>query len=245
MFLFIRLLLAHFIGDFPLQFDPIYKLKFKGLQGIVPHALIIGICGIAMCWPYLHLPVIWCFLIFMATTHLVQDSIKLNFNNVKYSFWSYLLDQLSHAGLIAMMFFTNLKNLPPPQNQSNLFVRIYSNNGLLIYFITLIAATYNGHYLIRCFKSTFMENITPCYTYEKWFGMCERAMIVSFFLIRMPLWVILPLSLALRPLTYLFMRKILTLQKCFMSVPDMVLSWIIGLLSGSILYLLQTHYPVY
>ena len=245
MFLFIRLLLAHFIGDFPLQLDAIYKLKFKGLPGIVPHALIIGGCGIAMCWPYLHLPIIWFFLIFMAATHLIQDSIKLNFIEAKYSFWSYLLDQASHVGLIAIMFLTNLRKFQPPHDQSNLFVRIYSNNGLVIFLIVLISATYNGHFLIRCFKDTFVVKTTQCYVYEKWFGMCERALIVSLFLTRMPFWVIIPLSLAVRPLTYVFMKRALTLHKCFMSVPDMVLSWIIGLLSGSILYLLQTRYPIY
>ena len=33
MFLFIRLLLAHFLGDFPFQFDKIYKLKLTGFKG--------------------------------------------------------------------------------------------------------------------------------------------------------------------------------------------------------------------
>jgi hypothetical protein len=245
MFVFIRLLLAHFIGDFPLQLDPIYKLKLKGLQGIVPHAIIIGLCGAAMCWPYLHLPLIWFFLIFMTATHLVQDSIKLNFTESKYSFWSYLLDQCSHVALIAMMFFTNIRKFQPPPDQSNLFVRLYSNNGLVIYLIALINASYNGHYMIRCFKDTFMVKSTQCYVYEKWFGMCERALIVTFFLTPMPLWTIVLLSLALRPLTYLFMKKALSLHTCFMAVPDMVLSWIFGLLSGYILYLLQTRYPVY
>jgi hypothetical protein len=245
MFMFIRLLLAHFIGDFPLQFDSIYKLKLKGLHGIVPHALIIGCCGVAMSWPYLHIPMVWFFLIFMTATHLVQDKIKLNFTNAKYSFWSYLLDQISHVGLISLMFLTHVKDLPPPAIQSNLFIRLYSNNGLLIYIIVLIAATYNGHYLIRCFKDTFLIKTTQCYVYEKWFGMCERALIVTFFCLRMPLWAILPCSLALRPLTFVCMKKTLKLHPCFMSVPDMVLSWIIGLLCGSILYLLQTRYPIY
>jgi hypothetical protein len=244
MFMFIRLLLAHFLGDFPFQFDAIYKMKSNGLQGIVPHALIIGVCGIALSWPYLYIPMVWFFLIFMTATHLVQDKIKLNFSSAKYSFWSYLLDQMSHVGLIAVVFLTHIKDLKPPV-QSNLFIRLYANNGLLLYIIALIAATYNGHFLIRCFKDTFLVKTAQCYVYEKWFGMCERALIVTFFCIRMPLWAILPLSLVLRPLTFVFMKKSLKLHPCFMSVPDMILSWSIGLLSGSTLYLLQTRYPVY
>lgn len=245
MFLFIRLLLAHFLGDFPLQFDRIYKLKHTGLRGCVPHALMIFLCGIVMSWPYLHVPAVWLFLVFMTATHLVQDSVKINFTTAKFIFWTYLLDQLFHAGTIAVIFLTDLRNLRAPADQSNILVRLYSNNAILIYFIALIAATYNGHFLIRCFKDNFVKNANPCDVYEKWFGMTERALIVSFFFIRMPLWAILPLSLALRPLTYVSMKKKLALHKCFVAVPDMVLSWIIALLCGSILYLLQTRYPVY
>jgi hypothetical protein len=245
MFLFIRLLLAHFIGDFPLQIDPIYKLKHTGLRGGVPHALMICACAVLLSWPYLHLPAVWLFIVFMTATHLVQDSVKINFTSAKFSFWTYLLDQLFHAGIIAVIFLTDLKNLRAPADQSNILVRLYSNNAILIYFIALIAATYNGHFLIRCFKDNFVKNANPCDVYEKWFGMFERALIVSFFFIRLPLWVIFPVSLALRPLTYVSMKKKLALHKCFVAVPDMILSWVISLLCGSILYLLQTRYPVY
>jgi hypothetical protein len=246
MFLFIRLLLAHFLGDFPFQFNAVYKLKLTGLWGIIPHALIIGGCAVAMSWPFLNLPAVWFFIIFMTATHLIQDAIKLNFNSPKNSFWTYLLDQFSHVGLIAIMFFTDLKNLQPPHaDGSNFFVWFYSSNEIVVYLIVLIAATYNGHFLIRCFKDTFIKNANPCDLYEKWFGMFERTMIVTFFFIRMPLWAIIPASLALRPLTYIILKKQLALHKCFVGVADMVLSWIVALLCGSILYLLQTRYPVY
>lgn len=245
MFLYIRLLLAHFIGDFPLQFDFIYKLKLKGIHGVIPHVLIISCCSIILSWPYLHLPFMWLFLAFLAVTHLVQDSIKLVFSNPRHVFWSYVVDQASHIGLISLMLLTGLKDLPAPQDGSNIFVRLYYNNGLIIYLIVLIAATYNGHYLIRAFKDTFMARSTQCYVYEKWFGMFERAVIVSLFLVPLPLWVIIPLCLALRPLTYVLMKRALALHTCFMSLPDMILSWITGLAGGIILYLLQARYPVY
>lgn len=245
MFLFIRLLLAHFLGDFPFQFNIIYKLKFKGLRGIIPHALIICCCAILLSWPYLSLPKLWFFLIFITATHLLQDAIKLNFNSPKNSFWTYLFDQFSHMGLIAFMFFTELKNLKPPSDQSNFFIWLYCDNETVIYLIALIAATYNGHFLIRCFKDTFIKNANPCDLYEKWFGMFERTIIVTLFFFRLPLWAIVPASLAIRPLTYVLLKKRLSLHRCFVAVPDMVLSWIIGLLCGSFLYLLQTRHPVY
>ncbi|MDD5775739.1 MAG: DUF3307 domain-containing protein [Candidatus Omnitrophica bacterium] len=244
MFLFIRLLLAHFIGDFPLQFNFIFKLKLKGLRGVIPHALIIFFCGIAMSWPYLHMPLIWGFLAFIAVTHLIQDSLKINYGKPKHGFWAYVIDQITHASLISLIFFTGLKDLPAPE-PSNWFVRLYSHDGLAIYLIILIAATYNGHFLIRCFKDSFVKNANPCDAYEKWFGMFERLAIVSLFLTRLPLWAVILLSLALRPLTYVSLKERLSLHRCFVAVPDMVLSWIIGLAGGMTLYLLQSRYPVY
>jgi hypothetical protein len=245
MFLFIRIILAHLLGDFPFQFNSVYKMKLTGLRGIIPHALIIGGCAVAMSWPYLNLPTVWLFIIFMTATHLIQDAIKLNFNSPKNSFWTYILDQLSHVGLISILFFTDLKNLKPPADQSNFYVWMYSRNEFMVYLIALIAATYNGHFLIRCFKDTFIKNANPCDLYEKWFGMFERTLIVTLFFIRMPLWAIIPASLALRPLTYILLKKQLTLHKCFVAATDMVLSWIVAFSCGSILYLLQTRYPVY
>jgi hypothetical protein len=237
MFLFIRLILAHLLGDFPFQFDAVYKSKLTGLRGVLPHALIIFTCAVIMSWPYLHIPGVWFFASFITTTHLFQDSFKLNFDSIKFRFWAYLLDQICHIGIIAVIFITDLRNLRPPADQSNILVRIYSDNTIIMYFIALIAATYNGHFLIRCFKDTFVKNANPCDVYEKWFGMFERMAIVSMFFIRLPLWLVIPVSLALRPVTYISMKKRLSLHKCFVAVPDMVLSWIIALACGYVLYL--------
>lgn len=245
MFIFIRLLLAHFIGDFPLQFDAIFKLKLKGLPGIIPHALIIFTCGIAMCWPYLDNPSVWFFLVFIAAAHLMQDSVKLNVRSVKLGFWAYVADQISHIALIAVVFLTGIKNLQPPADQSNVLIRLYSNDGMMIYLIILISATYNGHFLIRSFKDSFLTKNNECYLYEKWYGMAERAVIVTLFLTPLPLWSILLISLLLRPLTYAVMKRTLALHECFIAGPDMISSWLVGMISGVILYLLQARYPVY
>ena len=238
MFLFIRLLLAHLLGDFPFQFDAVYKLKHTGLLGVLPHALIIFTCGLVLSWPFLLMPAVWLMLVFITVTHLFQDSFKLNFDSIKLRFWAYILDQICHIGIIASIFLTNLKDLQPPADQDNILVRLYSNNAVILYFIALIAATYNGHFLIRCFKDSFVKNANPCDVYEKWFGMFERMGIVTLFFIGLPLWIVIPVSLAIRPLTYITLKKRLSLHKCFVAVPDMVLSWIVALLCGGTLYLL-------
>lgn len=245
MFIFIRLLLAHFLGDFPLQFNVIFRLKLNGIRGIIPHALIIFGCCALMSWPYLNNLNVWLFIIAVSVLHLVQDSVKLTYSAKQYSFWTYLLDQLLHVGTIATLFLTDIKNLPRPAQSDNPFITLYANDRLIMYLIMMIVATYNGHFLIRCFKDTFYAKATQCYMHEKWYGIIERAAIVTMFFARVPLAVLLPSSLLLRPATYLIFRRALSLHQCFISRLDMILSWIVGLLSGFALYFLQTKYPVY
>ncbi|MCX5702916.1 MAG: DUF3307 domain-containing protein [Candidatus Omnitrophica bacterium] len=62
MFLFLRLVLGHFIGDFILQTNKIYELKHRSLRGGLPHALFITASYIAVSWPYLALLHGKCFL---------------------------------------------------------------------------------------------------------------------------------------------------------------------------------------
>jgi hypothetical protein len=238
MFLFLRLLLAHMLGDFPFQFDVIYKMKATGLRGLIPHASIIFVCGIALSWPYLYLPQVWFFVFFVSISHLWQDSIKLSYNAIKHSLLAYLLDQVFHVATIALLFLTELKKLSPPQNQENIVVWLYSNDRLIIYLIALIAATYNGHFMIRCFKDTFWGRQIKCYSYEKWYGMFERALIVTLFFARLPLLLILPISLLLRPLTFLFFKKNLNLHPCFTALPEIILSWSVAMITGIFLSLL-------
>ncbi|HOW35064.1 MAG TPA: DUF3307 domain-containing protein [Candidatus Omnitrophota bacterium] len=245
MFIFLRLLLAHFVGDFPLQLNVIFRLKNKGLRGIIPHAFIITLCCITLSWPYLHLPQLWLFVAFIGVTHLAQDSIKLSYGTIKYSFWTYLLDQLSHVGIIALVFFTDLKNLQPPCDQSSLIVRIYSNDMLIVYLIALILVTYNGLFLIRNFKITFMGKSGIHHSFEKWYGMVERALIVSAFFTGGYAFLWLPAVMLARPLLFFSWRKQLGLHKNFISFVEISLSWIIAVIVGVALYLFQANYSVY
>jgi hypothetical protein len=244
MFLFLRLLLAHFIGDFPLQFDSIFKMKQKGWTGCIPHVLIIVACCIALSWPYLGNPLMWAFIAFIGVTHLIQDSMKLKYSTPKHSFWTYLMDQGFHVAAMAFIFLTDLKNLQPP-NETNFFIRLYCNDMLVVYLIALIFATYNGFFLIRTFKLSFLNKADRSNSFEKWYGMAERALIVSFFLITGPLFCLLPVILLLRPLIFLLLIRQLRLHKDFISLRDVTLSWTIAILGGLGLSLFQACYFIY
>lgn len=232
MFIFLRLLLAHFIGDFPLQFDKIYELKHKGLAGILPHVLIIMGCYIALSWPYLNRPGFWGFLFFLSIIHLFQDSIKLSYKGMKYAFWFYILDQIGHIALISVVLLTGMKNLLPPENPDNLLVSLYNNNLLVIYLIAVIIASFNGHFMIRIFKSTFFRKPYPINTFEKWLGMLERTALVSIFLVEKYLFIFISGVLLLRPLIFMLGRKKLKPNQEFNIGTEAILSWTVGIVTG-------------
>lgn len=244
MFIYFRLLLAHFIGDFPLQLNPVFNLKQKSLLGGIPHALIIVICSLLLLWPYLDQPATWCFCFFVGCVHLLQDWIKLRCSAPRLSFWTYIADQLSHAGILALVFFTDLPGFPQPTDSDNLFLQIYLNDGLILYFIALILVTYNGFYMIRNFKDSFFLKPEQHTIFEKWYGMLERALIVTCFLLAGGALYLLPAMLLIRPLLVLWPRNPLKLTGTFASLTEITLSWVIGLLCGYALFLFQSGYPI-
>jgi len=234
MFLFLRLVLGHFIGDFPLQTNEIFALKHRGLRGGIPHALIIVSCFLALSWPYLHLPQLWIFIAFLGLTHLFQDSYKITHEGLtKQSFWLYLLDQCSHIGLIAIIFFTELKNLTPPQ-LVNGFIAAYNNDLLILYLIAIIAATYNGFYLIVNFRLSFVPGTNQYTATEKWHGMFERAIIVTACLFPKTYLALIALFV-IRMALALWNKKKKIAHHNFIEPCEILLSWIVALLAGMLL----------
>ena len=184
MFIFLRLILAHFRGDFPLQFNLIFKLKHEGILGVFLYSFILFASCALLSWPYLYIPTIWIFLLFIFITHLIQDTLKIKYSPPSCSFWPYVFDQLFHVGIISLIFFTPLANLKEPVLKTNFFTQLYLNDFFVLYCIVLIIATYNGYYLIRCFHDSFLDRARYNST-EKWYGMLERATIVSIFVSKM------------------------------------------------------------
>jgi hypothetical protein len=248
MFIFIRLLLAHFIGDFPLQFDSIYRLKHQGLKGTVPHAVLVTLSFIFFLWPYLNIPGVWLAIFFLGTTHLFQDTLKLSFSQLKYSFWTYVLDQCSHIALIAaVVFLTDMRNLTAPQ-EVNRLVRAYNSDVIIIFLIAMIFATYNGFYLARSFKNTFFGSAGKYNVFEKRYGIVERAVIVFIFFYGGFYLLLIPVILLVRVFLYWTISKKkcsgICIDKEFVSVPDMIINWTIAVITGLSLYgiIFYRHY---
>ena len=238
MFLFLRLVLGHLIGDFILQTNKIYELKHHGLRGGLPHALFIAASYIAVSWPYLALPQVWLFILFLGLTHLLQDSLKVGFAGfAKYSFWLYLTDQFSHIALISTVFLTDLRNLPPPV-PINRLVFLYNHNSAILYLIALIAATYNGFYLIRSFKVTFYAHAAKYTRFEKWYEILERALIVTVFALPQQYFLFIPLAL-LRFVVFALVKNKDIVPVDFIKPREIFLSWIIAVTVGIIFLLLE------
>ena len=202
MFIFIRLLFGHFIGDYLLQFRKVYTLKFRGLKGVIPHVLLVVASLTLLSWPYLKLPGMWGFLIFIGITHLFQDWIKANLIKIKDNLWVYLLDQILHALAISAIFLTGLKDLKPPSGEANVLVRLYNNDAAIIFGIAIIFATYNGFYMISNFRKTYLGSKYNDTAFEKWYGMLERLAIVSLFFIGDLAILFVPLVLCMRLLVF-------------------------------------------
>ena len=241
MFIFIRLLLAHFIGDYPLQFNSIYALKFKGLKGVVPHTLIVVISFIILSWPYLRLPGLWGFIAFIGITHLFQDWIKVKWKTIKEGnyFWFYLLDQLLHIAGIMVVFLTGLKNLQPPKYAPDFMISIYNNDAAIIYLIAIIFATYNGLYMISNFKKTFLRINYIYPSFERGYGMLERATVVTIFFLDGLFFFLIPFVFFIRPLVFLLGKNRLKINKEFISASEMALSWVVAIASGIGLYVIM------
>lgn len=232
MFIFIRLYLAHCLGDFPFQTNHIFKLKQKGLRGVFLHVLIIVLCCLALAWPYLSNPLVLTFIGFIGITHVIQDHLKLRFSNPKSQFWLYLLDQACHVGIIALLFLTDIRNLPAPQGGPDLFVSLYRNDQLMIRTIILILTTYNGFFLMESFKTSFTGNLQRYDPFVKWYGMFERALIALSFLAGDHAFLFMALILLARPAVFAFFKDHLKSPGKLLATEEISLGWTIGMLGG-------------
>lgn len=241
MFIFLRLLLAHFIGDFPLQFGKIYKLKHKGLKGVVPHSVIIAGLFILLSWPYLKLPGLWVFIFFVSIIHLFQDWLKIVWTkDPKEGFWSYLFDQFLHITVIAAVLLTGLESLKPPEHAMGSVVSFYNNDTIIVFLIFLIVATYNGTYLIKAFKNTFLGMGRKYTSFEKWYGILERAITASIFIPAGFFIILIPFIFFGRiPVYKVALKYRFNLGKEFASLLEISLSAAIALAAGITFYVIS------
>lgn len=159
MFIFYRLLLAHVIADFPLQFTRIYRFKIESPFGSFVHSGIFSLLAILLVWPYWNLARMWEFIFFLWFVHAIQDWLKVlvfekyHLDNI----WVFLLDQSLHVGFLGMVFIFGLARLTPPDILSKL-VYLYNDNNVVIYAIVFISVGFGGGIVISYIKNLFYSS---------------------------------------------------------------------------------------
>jgi len=238
MFLFIRLILGHLIGDFLFQFDRVHAMKIRGPKGLLLHVCIVMGCLLIICGPYLDQPITWLFLLFIGITHYIQDRAKIKFtSDSKHQLFFFCLDQIFHIAFIATIFWISLGTIGPLANSDkHFFIGLYNNNAIILYFITALIASYAGHYIIILFKSDYLNTPSSYSVFEKWYGFMERILIVSAIYPGIAWPVLIPIILVFRPLLYKSMKNTLKLSEQFSSLAEIISSGAYATLTGLVFY---------
>lgn len=110
---FVVLLLAHLVGDFPLQTDRIFKLKLAGKRGIALHVMIhVTVLALLLRQPLRQ----WLLLLALGGVHFLIDWTKLRWQRPQGpEAPGFLLDQVAHMAsilLLALAFPAAAARLP-------------------------------------------------------------------------------------------------------------------------------------
>ena len=206
MFVFLKLVLAHLIADFILQFEELYQLKVKSRLGHIFHALIHWVCSLLLLVPYLNMPFVWIFISATSVIHYFQDLFKyqLQEKHPKQIFWCFTIDQIFHFLFLASIFLFPAARVERGFPGHRTLDFLYSGNTATLYAIAYIAAIFKGCYFLHALRRSFIPETRPGHfitSMEVWHAMAERGLTVSVFLFNIPspaLLIALPLVALLR-----------------------------------------------
>ncbi|MCP4652997.1 MAG: DUF3307 domain-containing protein [Candidatus Omnitrophica bacterium] len=195
MFLFLRLLLAHFIGDTILQPDEVYRIKKSGFSGTVIHVCIIFATLFLFSFPFIKHPGMWFVLVFAGLTHLIQDEMKIRkFLNQKLNFVIFVLDQCLHVACLLPVFLFKFADEAPLLE--GMIAQIYANDSLIIFSTGMIVSVFLGAYLWEAFKISYFKNPVLFKSYRIKYGMFER--LIFSVSVLFSAWIFLPVPFVFR-----------------------------------------------
>ena len=177
MTFFYLLLLAHLVGDFPLQSDAIFRLKQKSMQGVLLHVAIFSAVAILILLPFLSYPPVWLAILMLSVFHVALDRFKLTIANSSASdrFRYFLLDQALHLlslWLVGIWLENKLTGVSVPV--------LYQDRRLLIMINALVIAGFAGSILLfyteKMFLHRFLNGQTPTFPKQRqrWPGIVVR-----------------------------------------------------------------------
>ncbi len=204
MFLFLKLVLAHLIADFILQFEELYQLKVRSFLGQLAHVLIHGLVSLAILFPYLNEPVIWAFVAGIVLVHLAQDLTKYSFTkkNPANTFFYFMADQACHILVLSAIFLLPVSHEVRGFPGLPLLDTLYRTNAWTLYAIFFILLTFAGSYILNAFSKSFLPGESPLLmirSQEMVHAFLERSLVAWFLLTNTSV-----VFLALVPLVGLF-----------------------------------------
>lgn len=210
MYVLYRLLLAHFIADYPLQWSRFLRWKVASEWGKVTHSAIHVLVSIFFLLPYTGNLSFWFFMAILFATHLFQDWLKILavHGEISDDVFTFLLDQLGHFCILALVLFFSfsheVRTLP-------LLGEFYNNTVYIIALMGVIAATYAGSVLLYYLRRTFVDERSP---FEQgWDGMAERLAIFLLIFAAGPYLWLIPIVVICRAIFYLW--RVLQLRPGF------------------------------
>lgn len=176
MLLLIKLLIAHFLGDFILQTDSFNKKKEKyrlKSPHLYIHALIHGLLVLL----FLNDLQLWWAALIIMLTHLIIDALKLKLNTKKNSRWLFLIDQLLHIAVIIIVYGIMIDAVP--------FESLEISENFWFFILCSIFLTSPVGIMLKVFftrwklteKETGIDSLKNA---GKWIGMIERLLVFIF-----------------------------------------------------------------
>lgn len=241
MFLFLRMVLAHFIADYPLQSDKVYCFKIRSFKGQVCHAFIHAATFALFLIPFWQEPLVWIYLGWITLSHLAFDvaKVKLIDKTNLNPLFTYTVDQVLHIlAASAVFLFPFSKSIPEPSG-SPLF-SWYWNNTVVVFLIGLLFATYFTTYFLACWSSCYkkLEHddgyfITPL---QKYYGILERGAVLTLVAFGQILGLVLfPFVIALRIPVHAWLKGKNKEAPWMVNIPEILVGTLFAVLAGRVI----------
>lgn len=234
MTIFWRLLLAHLLADFTLQFDVVNRMKRKGALGMMIHCLTHFAVSAALTWQWLGDVWIrvggtgvtgWWALAVMFAVHYAVDELRVYSMKTWYkdNTISFLMDQVLHVYVLFLISPVSVQG---------------GAGGLLAERWTAIAAmlvlvTHFTTVLVYFFEKDVFGKDFPHFD-EKYFLMFERAVLWAFFFVNGYWWVPFAAAWAVQ-IFYVRHKRIIDMSLLNVSL-NVALTSFLGLCSRYVYY---------
>jgi hypothetical protein len=181
MIIFLKILLAHFLGDFIFQTRKMVqqkeKLKEKSIL-LYFHAFLHGALALLLLWDV----TLWPYILIIIVTHFIIDLIKIYYQNQQWRREAFFIDQFLHIlVLIILSFIISKENIN--------FEWVFSTKNLIL-FTAVVFLTTPSSIFIKIFISKWtpqkMDRNAQIESLESagnWIGILERLLILVFILV--------------------------------------------------------------